>query len=338
MAINEWRARKAPPPAVVTIVLIMALACGGGGDDNVQVDVETDERDGGELVALMEGARGAFQRDDFGRFQTQFGGRPEAKPAWDSLERWAARSGKFHVERLTTYPGLVRAEPGIHVSRLELLACFDLSRETGKRGDVYQTTWTFARGDSAWTIKKMRIDRAHTSYHELLRDMQQLSYQEYLTLGMDWEELVDPVPLMRRWLEAAQNEDYDAIQSRMVAGVYPRAFEKNIDLPTLALDDDVAGRSNRESARTMMEGSVAALKKSAEKLGMDSGELSPYFGAYGVTSMPDNCTKLKMYMAFDGDGVPAKKVTGFSVEWSAAYINHRWLIEDMAIKSIETTF
>jgi hypothetical protein len=286
----------------------------------------------------MEGARGAFQRNDLGRFQELFGGSPDAKPAWASLDRWATRSGKFHVERLTAYPGLVRAEPGIHVSRFELLACFDLSRETGKRGDVYQTTWTFARGDSAWTIKKMRIDRAHTSYHELLRDMQQLSYQEYLTLEMDWEEMVDPVPLMRRWLEAAQSEDYAAIQSRMVAGVYPRAFEMNIDLPTLALDDDVAGRSNRESAKTMMENCMKDLRKNAEKLKVDTVELSPYFGAYGVTSMPDNCTKLKMHIAFDDVSVPAKNVTGFSVEWSAAYINHRWLVEDMRIASFETTF
>jgi len=318
--------------------LVMALSCGGGGDDNAQIEVITDERDGGELVALMEGAKGAFQTNDFGRYQTAFGGSPDAKPAWASLDRWAARSGKFLVERLMSCPGLVRAEPGIHVSSLEVKACFDLSRETGKRGDVYQTTWTFARADSAWTIKKMRLDRAHTSYHELLRDMQQLSYQEYLTLAMDWEELVNPVPLMQRWLEAAQGEDYDAVQSRMVAGVYPRAFEMNIDLPTLALDDDVAGRSNRESAKTMMTNTMTDLRKNAEKMKIDTVELAPYFGAYGVTSMPDNCTKLKLHIGFDDVSVPAKKVTGFSVEWSAAYINHRWLIDDMRIASFETTF
>jgi hypothetical protein len=267
-----------------------------------------------------------------------FGGRPDAKPSWDAIARLKSRSGNYRVNRLTACPRIERAEPGIHVSRLVLTEWFDLSRETDNGGDVYQTTWTFARGDTAWTLWNMRIDRANTSYHALLRDMQQMAYREYLTLGMDWEEFVDPLPLMRRWLEAAAEEDFDALQTRMVAGVYPRAFDMNIDLPTLASDDDWAGESNRESAEKMMEESSTALKKSAEKLGLETEELAPYFGAYTVTAMPENCTMLQFYIEYDGEEVPAKKVTGFSVEWSASYINSRWLIEDLLVKSIKTTF
>jgi len=249
-----------------------------------------------------------------------------------------SRAGDYFVERLAAHPSLERAEPGIHVSRLVVTEWFDLSRETDNRGDVYQTMWTFARGDTAWTLWKMRIDRANTSYHALLRDMQQMGYREYLTLGMDWEEFVDPLPLMRRWLEAAAVEDYDALESRMVAGVYPRAFDMNIDLPTLASDDDWAGESNRESAEKMIEESTTVLKEQAEKLGLKPAELAPFFGAYKVTSMPENCTKLQFYILYGGNEVPAKKVKDFSIEWSAAYINSRWLIEDMLVKSINTTF
>ena len=324
--------------AAVTIAMTMTLACGGGGGEGGQEVASIEERDGAELVALMEGARDAIQRNDFRRFQALFGGRADAKSTWDAIGRLTSRSGNYHVKRLTACPGVERAESGIHVSHLVLKEWFDLSRETGNRGDVYQTTWTFARGDSAWTLWKMRIDRANTSYHALLRDMQQMGYREYLTLGMDWEEFVDPLPLMRRWLEAAAEEDYDALESRMVAGVYPRAFDMNIDLPTLASDDDWAGDSNRDSAEKMMEEPIATLKKAAESLGLKPDELAPYFGAYGVTSMPENCTKLQFYISYDGDEVPAEKVTDFSVEWSATYINSRWLIEDMLVKSIKTTF
>ena len=317
---------------------IMMVACGGGEDDAGQAGVSLEEHDGAELVALMEGAREAIRADDFRRYQTLFGGSPDAKTYWDAISRLKERSGGYHVERLTACPGVERAEPEIHVSRLVLTEWFDLSRETGRRSDVYQTTWKFARADTAWRLDNMRIDRANTTYHELLRDMQQMSYPEYLTLGMDWEEFVDPLPLMRRWLEAASEMDFDALESRMVAGVYPRAFDMNIDLPTLASDDDWAGESNRESSEKMMEETTAALQKSAEKLRLKPMDLAPFFGAYRVTSMPDNCTKLRFDIKYGGEEVPAKKVEDFSVEWSAAYINSRWLIEDMLVKSITTTF
>ncbi|MGD8413012.1 MAG: hypothetical protein PVF33_02200 [Candidatus Latescibacterota bacterium] len=336
---NNNRARNWIVLFVLVAGLGMTSACGGGDGSKSAVVTVTEERDGDELMSLMEGAKEAVRTNDFDRFQAQFEDQAAAKLAWDSFDRLAARSGRYQLGRFAAFPGLVRAQTGLHVSRVELMAWFDLSRETERRGDVYRTAWSFARADSAWTMDKMRINRAHSTYHELLRDLQQLSYREYLTLQMDWEELVDPLPLMKSWLEAAQREDYKAIESRMVAGVYPRAFEMNIDLPTLAAGERRGGgRENRESAKAKMESSMADLREAAGKLGLDPVELEPFFGAYAVTSMPENCTKLTMVLEFEGDAVPEKKVRGFTVEWSAAYINHRWLIEDMQVKTIEATF
>jgi hypothetical protein len=320
--------------AIVLTATVLSLACSGGERDASEV-VVIEERDGAQLVALMESAQAAIQNDDFNGFQKLFGGRPDAKTVWNNMNRVIWKSGKYHVQRLTECPGLERAEPGLKIGRLVLHEWFDLSRETGKRGDVYETTWEFARSDTAWTLWHFRIDRATISYHALLRDMQRLGYREFLTLGMDWEEYVDPIPLMQRWLEAASAEDYNALGSRMVAGVYPRAYDMNIDLPTLASDDDWAGKSNRESSQDHIEESVAILKSSSGKLGAEPDELSPYFGAYRVTSMPENCTKLKMYINFEGGKLPGKKVAEFSVEWSAAYINSRWLIDEMQVRSIK---
>jgi hypothetical protein len=311
----------------------VVLTCGGGGGGTSDEAV-VEEHDGAELTALMEKAQKAIQENDVGGFYALFRNPADGKTVWDRMDKMKWKSGDYHVTRLTAHPGLERAEPGLHVARLMVHAWFDLSRETGKRGDVYETTWSFVRADSVWKLWNIRIDPASISYHALLRDMQRMSYQEYLTLAMDWEEFVDPVPLMQRWLEAAASEDFPALESRMVAGVYPRAFEMNIELPTLASDDDWAGKSNRRSAENVMEKDINTLRSSASKLGSELDELTLYFGAYSVTSMPKDCTKLKMYINYDGGRLPKQSITDFSVEWSCSYINSRWLIESMQVKSI----
>jgi hypothetical protein len=309
-----------------------ALTCGGGGGSSDGVVVE--EHDGAQLVALMQNAQKAIQDNDQKTFSALFGGRPDARTVWNTMNKLKYKSGDYHVTRLTACPGLERAEPGLHINRLMIHVWFDLSRDTGSRWDVYETTWTFARADTAWTLRGLRIDKASTSYHALLRDMQRMSYNEYLALGMDWEEYVDPVPLMQRWLEAAATEDFPALESRMVAGVLPRAFDMNIELPTLASDDDWAGKQNRRSAENVVEQDIRTLSKSAEQLGLELDGLAPYFGVFSVTSMPRECTKLKFYVNYDGDPLPAAAITDFSVEWSGSYINSRWLIESMLVKSI----
>jgi hypothetical protein len=233
-------------------------------------------------------------------------------------------------------PALERGEPGLHVERLYLHTWFDLTRETGRPADVYETSWEFARIDSAWGLRNIRLTRASPSYHALIRDMIGMAYAQYETLDMDWEKAPDPVPLLFRWLHAAAAGDFDALESRSVAGVYRRAFEKNIDLPSLDDGDVYSGEAGRESGREVLEAAAAGIDDAYARTGLLAGGLVPYFGAYRVVSMPDDCTRLKVYTVFTEVDVPGSETTQFSTEWTAAYINHRWLVEDLAVKAIET--
>ena len=323
--------------AKLLILLAAAPLVSCGGEEEVVVEETViEEHDGAQLVALMTGAREAMQDNDVKSFRSLFKNVADARVIWSKMERLTWLQGDWHVNRMTACPQLERAEPFLHVERLYLHMWFDLSRETGSQGDVYETSWEFARDDSAWAIRNLRLDKASTNYHALTRDLFHMGYEEFLMLGLDWEQSVDPVPLFNRWLEAVGSDDVAGMASRSVAGVYSRARENNIDLPSLSGGDKFAGEPNGKTVQTMVESQAASIREMAARLGIEPGELAPYFGAYRITSVPKDCTKVKMYVVFSGVKVPQNDVGQFSVEWSAVYINYRWLIEDLCVKGVRT--
>jgi hypothetical protein len=319
----------------MVLAVVQMVSCGGEKEAVVEEPV-FEEHDGAQLVALMAGAREAMQAKDANSFRAQFKDATDARAVWAKMERLTWLQGDWHINRVAAYPQLERAQTVLRVDRLYLHLWFDLSRETGSQGDVYETSWEFVRDDSLWAIRNLRLDKASTNYHALIRDLFRMGYEQYLALNMDWEEAADPGPLFHRWLVAVGSEDAAALASRSVAGVYARAHEKNIDLPSLSDGDTFAGETSRQSASTMIETQAASIQEACVQLGIKPVELIRYFGAYRITSVPKECTRIKMYAVFSDVEIPGSDVRQFSTEWSAVYINNRWLVEDMVVKGLKT--
>lgn len=319
---------------LMVLAAVQLVSCGGEKEVVVEKPV-FEEHDGARLVALMAGAREAMQAKDANSFREQFKDATDARAVWAKMERLTWLQGDWHINRVAAYPHLERAQPAMHIQRLYLHMWFDLSRETGSQGDVYETSWEFVRDDSLWAIRNLRLDKASTNYHALIRDLFRMGYAEYLALNMDWEEAADPGPLFYRWLVAVGSEDAAALASRSVAGVYASAHEKNIELPSLSDGDTFAGENSSKSAATMIEKQAAGIREACTQLGIKPVELIRYFGAYRIMSVPKDCTRIKMYAVFSDIEIPGSDVRQFSTEWSAVYINNRWLIEDLSVKSIK---
>jgi len=152
---------------------------------------------------------------------------------------------------------------------------------------------------------------------------------------MEWENSVNPVPLFHRWLLAVGAEDVEAMAAVSVAGVYARAHEKNIELPSLSGGDTFAGETSRKTAKAMIEKQAAAIRETSAQIGIDPVQLTTYFGAWSIQSIPRDCTRLKLFAVFSDVKIPGSDVNQFSTEWSAVYINNRWLVEDLVVKGLK---
>ena len=323
-----------------TIILASALfillaSCSRNG---TETNKTIQEQDGAEIVALMISAQEALVEEDPERFQSLFSKNFQitGRTVWQRLMAEKASNLNNELMRLTSYPELERAITDLHVKRLILDMWFDLNHLYEGRDNVYHTTWIFRRGasDPEWKIENIKIQRASLAYGALLIDLNQLYQADFSALNMEWEESVDPTLLLIDTLRALADEDIEALKAYTLDGTLFHAHDNGIEMPSVANDNTVSGKHNREQSLTYLQQQIDNLRKGLATLKVTVGDLEPYFTAYRILSMPAECTKLKLAMTFDGRGL-SKNVSSLTLSWAAARLNEKWLAESMGIQSIQ---
>jgi hypothetical protein len=321
------RLKKYTYKIFILSILFLLMGCSGSSK-------EIKEDDGIELVSLMNNVHEALENEDAALFESTFAkhSAPEARSIWKRFLKRKASGDNGQIIQLITYPELERATTTVHVNRLILDAWFDL----GNKNNIYKTSWEFIReqSDSQWKIGNIRIDKVSGSiYGILLTDLNKMFQSSFLALDMNWEESINPAPLLTETFNALVNEDIEALKTYTVDGTLFSAFRKGIEMPTIENDDTVSGRYNRDQSLSFLEEQIQNIKQSSKDLGVSPDQLMPYFNAYSITSIPDYCTKLRLFIEFDDKHI-SKDIKRFAVAWSAARLHERWLIESMLIKSI----
>ena len=321
---------------IPTALLLLLSSCSPNGTENKKF---IQEQDGAKIVALMISAQEALEEEDAQRFQSLFSRSFQitGRTVWQRLMAEKDSNLSDELMRLTSYPELERAASHLHVKRLILDMWFDLNHIYGGRDNVYHTTWVFRRGasDPQWKIENMKIQRASPAYGALLIDLNQLYQPDFSALRMEWEESVDPTPLLLDTLKALADEDMEALKSYTLDGALFHAYDNGVEMPTVANDDTVSGKHNREQSLTYLQQQVDNLRKGLVQLKVDIKDLEPYFTAYRILSMPAECTKLRLAMTFDGRGL-SKNESSLTLSWAAARVKEKWLAESMGIQSIQS--
>ena len=296
--------RRCIPMIMASALFITWVSCSRNGTETKEA---IQEQDGAEIVALMISAQEALEEEDAERFQSLFSKnfRITGRTVWQRLMAEKESSLSDELMRLTSYPELERATTHLHVKRLILDIWFDLNHAYGGRDNVYHTTWVFRRGalDPEWKIENMKIQRTSLAYGALLIDLNQLFDPELSSLGMEWEESVDPTPLLIDTLKALADEDMEALKAYTLDGTLFLAYDNGVEMPTVANDNTVSGKHNREQSLTYLQQQISNLRKGLGQLQTNIKDLEPYFTAYRILSMPSECTKLKLAMTFDGKGL-----------------------------------
>lgn len=328
-----WRQRKHILMASAFFILLFSCS---RNDHETKKGLH--EQDGAEIVALMISAQEALEEEDAERFQSLFSKNFQitGRTVWQRLMTEKGSNLSDELWRLTNYPELERAINHLHVKRLILDMWFDLSHAYEGRDNVYHTSWVFRRGasDPQWKIENMKIQRTGFAYGALLIDLNQLSQADLSALNMEWEESIDPTPLLIHTLEALADEDIEALKAYTLDGTLFQAYDNGIEMPSVANDNTVSGKHNREQSLTYLQQQTSNLKKALAQLKANPKDVEPYFTAYRILSMPADCTKLKLSMTFDGRGL-SKKVNSLTLSWAAARVNEKWLAESMGIQSIQ---
>lgn len=297
------------------------------------------EQDGADIVALMISAQEALEEEDAERFQALFSKNFQitGRTVWQSLMTEKGSNLRDELWCLTSYPELERATTHLHVKRLILDIWFDLNHAYEGRDNVYHTSWVFRRGtsDPQWKIENMKIQRTGFAYGALLIDLNQLFQEDLSALNMEWEESIDPTLLLINTLEGLADEDIEALKACTLDGTLFHAYDNGVEMPTVANDNTVSGKHNREQSLTYLQQQMSNLRKGLAQLKANTKDLVPYFTAYRILSMPADCTKLKLTMTFDGRGL-SKDVNTLTLSWAAARINGKWLAESMGIQSIQS--
>jgi hypothetical protein len=313
--------------AVGLLVAAAVLGC-----QNEHTDVVIDENDGDEIMALASGIQGAVENDDEAAFASCFTSPSVAKPIWKRLANMKWNDGEYTVERLTSFPGIERAVTDVHVKKLVVSVWYDLSPTPGKGGEIYKTTWELARMGRGWKISQLRIEKDHTSYGDLVRELRRMDQFSFQALDMDWEDYGDPSALLVRALRAMDSNDVDALKLCTVDGALFRAYEKRIEMPTVANGDTPSGKSNRKQSGECLDDQVEGLHEATEVLGMTVDELAPFITAYRITRVPVKCSKIGLMIRYEGPSDSG--VTSFDVGWTAAYVMQKWLAEFVGVEAV----
>lgn len=313
--------------ALATLVLMFS-ACGGGDDATV-----IHEEDGAELVALMAGVQEAIKTGDQQQFESLFTNDGTARTVWNALMKWKDDEGEGRVLELTTGPAIRRATTEVHVKKLTVRTWYELDSGYENRPRVINTKWTFVRSDDLWKLDGLRIDSSAGSYGDLVREFNQMDHYSFEALGMDWEERIDPSPVISRALRAMSDSDMTRLKACTVDGTLFRAYDRRVEMPTIANGPTGSDCYNRESSTEFLNGQIKDFHKASGLLQLGADDLMPLVNAYRITSMPRHCKKIKLLILYDGE-CAASDVTNFSVTWSAAYIMQKWLAEVVGVESI----
>jgi hypothetical protein len=321
---------------MASALFLLLLSCSRNGTETEKF---IQEKDGAEIVALMISAQEALEEEDAERFQSLFSKnfRITGRAAWQRLLTEKHSSLSDELMRLSDYPELERATTHLHVKRLILHMWFDLNHAYEGRDNVYHTRWVFRRGrpDPQWKIENMKIQRTTLAYGALLVDLNQLFHSDLSALKMEWEESVDPTPILIHTLKALAEEDMQALKAYTLDGTLFHAYDNGVQMPTVVNDNTVTGKHNREQSLTYLQQQISNLKKGLAHLKANTKDLEPYFTAYRILSIPAECTKLKLAMTFDGRDL-SKNVSSLTLSWAAARIHDKWLAESMGIQSIQS--
>jgi hypothetical protein len=310
----------------------MVVGCGGDGAEQPIVR----EYDGEELMALLGSARDAINQEDEAGFRGLYATDAEirGRDNWNELKNTRWNWGDYIISRLSEVPGLERKETGLHIERLDLHVWFDFTKDSGEIEDVYRTKWSLVREDSLWRLNYVSIDKDATGYGQWMNGLHRMGYRDFLAMEMAWEEGYDQTPLLARAWGAVAAGDAHVLKPLFVDGALFHALEANVDIPGTANDEHGPGENNRSTAYRRLTEQIDRMHEGTTILEVDPLALAPFFGAYRVTSMPDDCTKLSLIAEFDGTSVPSKKVTRFSLIWTGVYLKSRWLIETMHAERI----
>lgn len=329
-----WRLGK-----TIRIAFAMLMIFSSCSRDSTETKESAKEKDGAEIVALMISAQEALEEEDSERFQSLFSKsfQTTGRAVWQRLMNKKGSNLGHEIMLLTSYPELERATTNIHVKRLMIDMWFDLNHTYEGRDNVYHTRWVFRRGgsDPRWKLENVEIQRSSFAYGALLVDLNKLLWSDFSALGMAWEESMDPTLLLINTLEALANGDIEALKAYTLDGTLFYAYDKGVEMPTVANDNTFRGKHNREQSMTYLQRQISNLKQGFFHLNASMKDLKPYFTAYRIVSMPAECTKLKLVMTFDGRGL-SKKVKSLTLSWAAARVNERWLAESMGIQSIQS--
>lgn len=321
---------------MASALFIVLVSCSRNGTETKKA---IQEQDGAEIVALMISAQEALEEEDSERFQSLFSKnfQTTGRTVWQRLMEEKESNLSDDMMPLTSYPELERATTNLHVKRLILDMWFDLNHAYEGRDNVYHTTWVFRRGgsDPRWKIENMKIQRSSLAYGSLLIDLNQLFQPDFLALGMEWEESIDPTFLLINTLEALADEDIEALKAYTLDGTLFYAYDNGVEMPTVANDNTVGGQHNREQSLTYLQQQIRNLRQGLGHLKANIKDLEPYFTAYRILSMPAECTKLKLAMTFDGRGL-SRNMKSLTLTWAAARVNEKWLAESMGIQSIQS--
>ncbi len=204
--------------SVLIAGLLAAFAC-SQEESTEQVCAEYDRA---ELTELMESARAAIEKKDEMAFQALFrkGGASRARSVWQKINREMGVRGFSRIVELTGALELERAVPGIHVSSLSVTAWFHFFVNDKRGGKISSTTWQFKRsGDgSVWALENLTFNHGFSSYGDIMVDLHQMSRLSFLAMAMDWEESIDPTPLLEKTFRALTLKDLEILNGCTLDG------------------------------------------------------------------------------------------------------------------------
>jgi len=323
-------------------ILAWQLLGGLAGRDKADLDepaahlVVVDEQDGGELAALMQGAHEAIVARNPGQFRRLFAGENGGTLAWRRIERYQRKYGNYVKDVMTTAPVLDRALTDVHVRALVVEVWYDFSRDhTISVTPLHKTTWKFERDGSEWRLENVALSASWFEYEGMVRRLLHTPHVDMVSLDMDWEESVDPSPVLAQFLRAASRKDVAGLQRCATNGVVLQAELRDVDLPNVHNGSRFVGQMSAAYAKNALHKQIGRLQKASRRLDTSPSGLIPYFTAYRVVSMPAECTQLQMWIEFDGGGVPAP-VSSFAVDWCAAFVAHKWLAISLEVTNIRS--
>lgn len=316
----------------VSACLFLLMGCGAGGKQEV-----VNENDGEQITALMQKAHEAVKSDNAALFGSLFFSVQKSQEIWERINKAKEWRGAFRVVELMEVPELERAVSTIHIDKLTLQAWFYFHEADKRHDKLFSTKWTFERNEDKWAINDIFFDHGLSQYGDIMNDLRQMSRLSFQAMAMDWEEGIDPTPVLDRAYQALSEGNIETLKACTIDGTMFRAQSRNVDMPRIDTGNTAGGKYNRKISMDFWENNIENIKNFSASLGVAPEFLRPYFAAYRVTSMPPKCTKLMMRMEYDGSGIEglAKDVGKFKVSWTAARMYQRWLAESMYIESIE---